>query len=161
MAGVINSFENNVKILNLSFVNMKHRPKGSPDTLAQIPGLGPDRNYSICCYFDIAHQQTLEQDAPSQKASSVSLTMVSINMMVSTCYESSLINQEDLFQCFISNPLTHWPHTSGEYNMISHTWSRGQKSKWRKPTWGEHLLLGLPLALAPSPLPHPAGSQSQ
>ena len=161
MARVINSFENNVKILNLSFVNMKHRPKGSPDTLTQIPGLGPGRNYSICCYFDIAHQQTLEQAAPSQKASSASLTMVSINMMVSTWYKSSLINQQDLFQCFISNPPDTLATHKWRVYMISHTWSRGQKSKWRKPTWGEHLLLGLPLALVPSPLPHPAGSQSQ
>ena len=57
-------------------MDMKHRPKGSPNTLTPILGLGSDRNYSFCCYFDIVHEDILEQVAPSQKANSVSLTMV-------------------------------------------------------------------------------------
>lgn len=64
VARVITSLEDNVKILNLSpFVNMRHRPNGSPDTLTPNPRLGPDRNYSICCYFDTVD---LEQDSPSK-----------------------------------------------------------------------------------------------
>ena len=57
-------------------MDMKHRPKGSPNTLIPILGLGSDRKYSSSCYFDIVHEEILEQAAPSQKANSVSLTTV-------------------------------------------------------------------------------------
>lgn len=64
VAGAMTSFKDNVKILNLSpFVNLRHRPNGSPDILTSIPRLGPDRNYSICCYFDTVD---LEQASPSK-----------------------------------------------------------------------------------------------
>lgn len=66
-AGVITSFEDNVKILNLSpFVNRRHRPNGSPNTLTPILRLGPDRNYSICCYFNTVEQQNSEQSTLSK-----------------------------------------------------------------------------------------------